>query len=131
MAIQIQFDGFIEDIREFDWGRVYNISHTQWKKTGEEFESIGKDYLDVTTDHANADGADVGDKVRVIGRLKTKRFNKKDGSAGIALNVRAEIWEILKKGQGDNRGSEKTGHAAVNEIWPVAEIPGSDDQAPF
>lgn len=129
MAIEIKFDGFIEDIRAFDWGTVYNVSHTQWKKTGDEFESIGKDYLDVITDNAN--GAEVGDKVRVIGKMKTKRFNKKDGSAGIALNVRAEPFEIVKKGQGDNRGSEKTGHAAMNEIWPVAEIPGADDQAPF
>jgi len=126
MAIQIQFDGFIEDIRTFDWGRVFNVSHTQWKKNGEEFESIGKDYLDVTTDDAHADGADQGDKIRVTGRLKTKRFNKKDGSTGIALNVRAETFEILKKSD-----REKVGHAAINEIWPVKEIPGSDDQAPF
>jgi|DEB0MinimDraft_6_1074348.scaffolds.fasta_scaffold26642_2 single-stranded DNA-binding protein len=131
MAINIQFDGFIEDVREFDWGRVFNVSHTQWKKTGEEFEAIGKDYLDVTTDDAHADGAEAGDKIRVTGRLKTKRFNKKDGSTGIALNVRAESFEILKKGDPNNRGSEKTGHAAMNEIWPVAEIPGTDDQAPF
>jgi len=129
MSIQVQFDGFIEDIRTFDWGNVYNVSHTQWKKTGDEFESIGKDYLDVITDNAN--GAEAGDKVRVIGKLKTKRFQKKDGSAGMALNVRAESFEIVKKGDPDNRGSEKTGHAAVNEIWPVAAIPGSDDQAPF
>lgn len=120
MAIKISFEGFVESVRDFDWGTVYNMSHTQWRKEGEEFVAAGKDYLNVI---APPNSAQEGDKVAVEGRMKTKRFEKKDGTWGQSLEVRSDSFTVTKKGQ------EQTYSQQLESVWPeVQQIP---DDAPF
>lgn len=125
MAINIEFTGFVNGVREFEWGVVYDMAHAQMMKDDQgEWKVAGKDYLSVT----GPKGFNEGDQCLVIGTLKTKTFEKKDGSKGIALNVRAREMKIAERRQQSN----KQGVAALNEVWPVAEVPGAiDEQAPF
>jgi len=61
----------------------------------------------------------------VKGRFKSKRFDKKDGSKGISLEVRAESIEVQSAG---SLPQDKTGHAAINAVWDVTPLP---EDAPF
>jgi len=53
--------------------------------------------------------------------MKTKRFDKRDGSKGIALQVRAESVEAMEK---------PASVPDMQQVWPdVKQIP--EDNAPF
>jgi len=86
--IQVEFMGFVNRIREYDWGTVYEMSHNQSEKQPDgTWKVTGKDYLSVV----GPAGFAVDDMVTVKGTLKTKLFDKKDGSGkGVALNVSAK-----------------------------------------
>lgn len=122
--IEIKFEGFVNAVRQFDWGVVYDVAHTQMMKDEQgEWKVAGKDYFSVT----GPAGFVEGDRVAIQGTLKTKTFDKKDGSKGVALNVRATDMSKVER-----RSAEKTSVAAVNAVWPTIDIPtGSEEQAPF
>jgi hypothetical protein len=85
MALNISFEGYVQEIKEFGWGTVVTVTHNQrGKNAAGEWETVGKDYLDVTTD-GPIPAKDT--KVAVSGRLKVSTYIKKDGSHGIALKV--------------------------------------------
>lgn len=87
MAIQIEFTGFINGKKVYDWGTVYDVAHSQRKQNDNgEWETIGTDYFSVIGDPGFHDGQ----KVTIKGRLKTKRYDKQDGTKGLRLEVRAE-----------------------------------------
>lgn len=118
MAISIEFEGYINEVKAFDWGTVYNVSHRQViKNAGGQWETAGYDYFDVSGESGFAKD----EKVRVKGTLKTKRFDKRDGSKGIALQVRATSMERVEK---------PASVPDMQKIWPeVKQVP--DDSAPF
>lgn len=124
MAIDIKFRGFINEVKKFDWGTVYDIAHNQFRKNDQgEWETVGKDYFSVV----GPEGFAEGQQVTVVGKMKTKRFDKRDGSKGISLEVRAEsmeIWEMKSK-------SNNVGEAALNAVWDVKPLAGIDEEAPF
>ena len=95
MAIQIEFTGFINSVKTFDWGTVYDVAHSQRVQNDNgEWETAGADYFSVIADPGFAEN----DRVTIKGRLKTKRFDKQDGTKGIKLEVRAEeIAHAVKK----------------------------------
>lgn len=122
--IQVEFKGYVNGVKQFEWGTVYDVSHSQVKKNHQgEWEKVGADYFSVI----GPQGFFEGDQVEVKGRLKTKRYDKKDGSKGISLEVRADEMVAVTRGTATEA---KQGHAAVNAVWPTVDIPGSDD-APF
>jgi len=122
--IQVEFKGYVNGVKSFDWGIVYDIAHNQVRKNDAgEWEKVGADYFNVI----GPAGFHEGDLVEVKGRLKTKRYEKRDGSKGMSLEVRADDITIVNKG---NSPQSKTGHAAVSNVWPTVDIPGADD-APF
>jgi hypothetical protein len=89
MAIEIKFTGYINEIKEFSWGKIAKVAHSQVRKNDAgEWETVGRDYFDVIL----PEGSRVSekDKVEVIGKLKSKTFDKKDGTKGMSLEVRAE-----------------------------------------
>ena len=93
MALNIEFEGYVDSVKVFGWGTVAKVTHAQRAKndaTGE-WETVGKDYLDVTLPQ----GVEVTEntKVRVKGTFKTSTYEKRDGSTGIALKVRASSVE--------------------------------------
>ena len=121
MAIKIEFEGYVNEVREFEWGVVYNVSHSQRIKNHQgEWETAGYDYLDVS----GVAGFQKDDRVKVTGNLKTKRYDKKDGSKGIALQVRAETIEKVEKSP-----ARPATVGDMQELWPnVKQIP---DDTPF
>ena len=124
MAIKIEFQGFINEVKHFDWGTVYNVSHNQVRKNAAgEWETVGKDFFSVVAPD-DARNLTENTRVNVKGRFKTKRFDKRDGSKGISLEVRTDSIEVLSAGD-----APKVGHAALNEVWEVKEVP--DAQVPF
>jgi single-stranded DNA-binding protein len=122
MAVKVEFQGYVNDVRHYDWGVVYNVAHRQVKKDqAGQWETVGYDYFSVSVNKA-VDGVEKDSKVNVTGSLKTKRYEKRDGSGtAVALNVRADVVELVQRG------------ASVSDmqaIWPeVKQIP--EDNAPF
>lgn len=98
MAITVEFEGYVNEVKAFSWGNVAKVSHSQRAKndaTGQ-WETVGKDYLDVTL----PDGVTVADNsiVKVRGSLKVSTYDKKDGTTGVALKVRAYEIEAVERG---------------------------------
>ena len=125
MAVDIKFEGFVNSIRSFDWGTVYDVAHSQMiKDEQDEWKVDGKAFFPVT----GPAGFEEGDRVAVVGRLKTKRFDKKDGSKGISLNVRAsEMSKVERRG---GSGSAQAGQQALTEVFGDT-LKTIDEQAPF
>ena len=98
MAIQIEFTGYINEVKKFEWGTVYDISHAQrLQNDSGEWETSGYDYFSVIGDP----GLEKNKRVTVTGRLKTKRYEKKDGGTGVKLEVRAESIVPYQKQDAD------------------------------
>lgn len=94
MAIQIEFTGYINEVKKFEWGTVYDISHAQRiQNDSGEWETAGYDYFSVIGDP----GREKNERVTVKGRMKTKRYEKQDGTTGIKLEVRADSIDLYQK----------------------------------
>ena len=120
----IEVTGWLNDVKDFEWGRVLKLSVDVRKKNHQdEWETVDKTIYDVVTDgRAALEGVK---QVRVVGRITgTSTFQKRDGSTGSAIKVRAESAEPAVDG-------EKVGHAALNEVWPTATPGGIAESAPF
>jgi hypothetical protein len=132
--IKVEFKGYVNGVRTFDWGTVYNVSHNQVRKNHQgEWETVGRDYLSVVGPAGFAEN----DQVEIVGRLKTKLYDKRDGSGkGISLEVRADEMRKVERNSNVNSVMQQTVNkmsASVPEmqdVWPtVKQIP--DDSVPF
>jgi len=123
---QIQLTGWLNDVKDFEWGRALKVSVDVSKKNHkDEWETVDKTIYDVTTD--NRTPLDGVKQVVVTGRITgTNVFQKRDGSSGFSIKVRAQTVEPAA-----NQVVEKSGHAALNEVWPVATPGGITEEAPF
>lgn len=100
MALTIEFEGYVNKVKTFDWGTVVEMSHAQRAKNGitGEWETVGKDYLDVTLPEGATAPAE-SSIARVSGTLKVGTYQKNDGSTGVSLKVRAhEITAAERRG---------------------------------
>jgi hypothetical protein len=123
---QVTVTGWLNDVKDFEWGRALKVSVDVRKRTDAgTWETVDKTIYDVTTDNrAPLDGVkQVVVSVRITG---TNVFQKRDGSSGFSIKVRAENVEPAP-----NQVVEKSGHAALNEVWPVATPGGIEESAPF
>lgn len=125
MALTISFEGYVNEIKQFTWGRVARISHSQRAKneaTGE-WENVGYDYLDVTL----PDDVDVQEKsvVSVSGTLKATAYTSNSGEAKPSLKVRAQYVAPVERKQQDNRTNLNTLMAGIGAS------PIDDEDAPF
>jgi hypothetical protein len=106
--IKIEFSGYVNEILVFDWGTIAKISHQQQRKNDkDQWETVGYDRFDVICPDGVVPAQ--GDIVAVTGRMKSKEFEKRDGTKGLALEVRADSIEPIKK---------KTISAPVTEDLP-------------
>lgn len=99
MALSIEFEGFVKEVKQLSWGSVAVVTHNQRAKNEQsgEWETVSKDYIDVTL----PDGASVNenDLVKVKGTFKVTTYDKKDGTTGIAIKVRAQdISPVERRG---------------------------------
>lgn len=125
MAINIEFQGFINEVKNFDWGTVYNVSHNQVRKTpAGQWETVGKDYFSVIAPD-DARNLTENTRVGIKGRMKTKLYDKRDGSKGVSLEVRADEISVLAQG---TLREDKQGAAAVTAVWDTVPI---TEAAPF
>jgi hypothetical protein len=92
VTARIEVDGYINQIKRFDWGTVLTVASNNSVKNAEgKWETASRDYYDVVL----GDGVSLGDlqedeRVIVAGTFKLgKNFAKKDGSTGVELKVRA------------------------------------------
>jgi hypothetical protein len=120
MAIEIKFTGFVNEVKRMDWGTVLKVSHNQVKKTPDgKWETTSRDYFDVIvpSDSVFAEN----DRIDVVGKLKTKLYDKKDGSKGIALEVRGD--DVKKSGA----SSTPSAPVSVPDSWSQID----DKDLPF
>ena len=93
MATTIKLTGWVNSVKEFDWGTTLSVSVSNRVKnpTSGEWETASRDYYDVVLN----DGVQLGpikenDQIVVEGTFKVgKTYQKKDGSTGVELKVRA------------------------------------------
>lgn len=122
----IQLTGWLNDVKDFEWGRACKVSTDVRKKNHQgEWETVDKTVYDVVTDNrAPLEGVK---QVVVTGRIVgTNVFEKRDGTSGFSIKVRADtVTPVVDDGQ------DKTGHAAVNQVWATATPGGVAESAPF
>ena len=117
--------GWLNDVKDFDWGRALKVSVDVRKQTHQgEWETVDKTIYDVTTDDRSQNFEGVK-QVTVEGRIGgTNVFQKRDGSSGFSIKVRATSI---------TPASDKVDVAAVNAVWPTV-APGQgkiEESAPF
>jgi hypothetical protein len=124
---QVTVTGWLNDVKDFEWGRALKLSVDVRKKNHQgDWETVDKTVYDVTTD--NRSDLEGVKQVTVSGRIVgTNVFQKRDGSSGFSIKVRADqVTPAVDSGV-----SEKTGHAAVNAVWETAVPGGIAESAPF
>jgi hypothetical protein len=92
-ATQITLTGWVNQVKEFDWGTTLTVSvanRIKNQSTGE-WETASRDYYDVVlNDGVQLGPIKVDDQVTVNGTFKLgKTYQKKDGSTAVELKVRA------------------------------------------
>lgn len=93
MALLLSFTGFVEEVKTFSWGSVVTVSHSHRQKNDAgQWETTGRDYIDVTIDPASEFAwllqAKKGLRVAVSGNVKVSTYEKRDGTSG----VRFKLW---------------------------------------
>lgn len=120
---RITVTGWLNNVADFDWGRALKVSVDVRKQNHQgEWETVDKTVYDCTTDirSQNFEGAK---QVTVTGRITgTNVYQKRDGSAGFSIKVRADSIEIA---------TDKKNEAAIMETWPTAKIGQATEEAPF
>jgi single-stranded DNA-binding protein len=117
MAVKVSFEGYVNEVKQFSWGSVAKVSHSQRAKndaTGE-WETVGKDYFDVTLPEGAV--VDEGQIVAVEGTLKVGTYEKRDGSTGVALKVRAQSVTGVERGSTGRTAAPKATSADVPAGW--------------
>lgn len=118
MAINVVFEGYVNEVKTFGWGDVARVSHAQRAKndaTGQ-WETVGKDYFDVTLPAGAA--VSEGSVIQVTGTLKVGTYDKKDGTVGISLKVRAqEVVPVDRRGGSDAVKDNMKSFGATEAVW--------------
>jgi hypothetical protein len=124
---RIELTGWLNNVADYDWGRALKISVDVRKQNHQgEWETVDKTTYDVTTDNrAPLEGVK---QVVVSGRITgTNVFQKRDGSSGFSIKVRADSVAPAA----NQVVSDKVDHAAVNAVWPTVTPGGISEEAPF
>lgn len=104
MAIEIKFTGFINEVKELDFGYVIRCSHAHRYKTEDgDWSTASYTNIDmiIRKDKASEFGdlitAEEGSRVTVSGYGKPVGYLKKDGDPGTKLQVDPVEYEVLPK----------------------------------
>jgi hypothetical protein len=123
MTLKIEFEGFVNEVKTFDWGTVASVAHAQRAKNAQgEWETVGKDYVDVTLPEGVI--AIENTKVKIVGSLKPDAYLNKNGEAKPRLKVRA--WEFDQ--------IDRTEFAPAPQVTRVAstlDLVPADEDLPF
>jgi hypothetical protein len=117
--------GWLQNVADFEWGRAVKVAVDVNRKNHQgEWEKVDVTLYDCTTDDKFQILEGVK-QVTVNGRITgTNVFQKRDGSTGFSIKVRAD--SIIPA------VDEKRSEAAVNAVWPtVNPNKGIESEAPF
>lgn len=109
MALKIEFEGYVNEVKPFSWGTALRMSHSQRAKNKDTgiWETVGKDKLDVILPEGfNADLVKEGMLLNVLGTFKVETFEKRDGTLDYAFKVRATDIEQVER-QGNRPANEQ------------------------
>ena len=123
---RIELTGWLNNVADFDWGRALKVSVDVREKNDQgQWETVDKTIYDVKTDNrAPLEGVK---QVVVSGRITgTNVFQKRDGTAGFSIKVRADSVAPAE----NQVVSDKVNHAAINAVWPTV-TPGAPEDAAF
>lgn len=102
MAIQVSFTGFIQGTKEFAWGTVLEVAHTNRKKNeAGEWETVSTDYVDVVIDtkdvqaYKNILSAEKSTRVIVRGNMKFNAYTNKAGDPAAKMKVYPDELELV------------------------------------
>ena len=102
MAIQVSFTGFIQGTKEFDWGTVLEVAHTNRKKNeAGDWETVSTDYVDVIIDTKDVQAyghilsSEKSTRVAVKGNMKFNAYVNKAGQPAAKMKVYPEELEIV------------------------------------
>jgi len=124
---EVVVTGWLQNVADFEWGRAVKVAvDVNRKNASGEWEKVDSTLYDCTTDDKTGAFDDVR-QVTVVGRITgTNVFQKRDGTTGFSVKVRAESITPAHGG--------KVQEAAIMEQWPTATIGQAtpvDSQAPF
>lgn len=131
MAIKVEFTGYVNEVKSFSWGVIAKVSHNQVKKADDgSWETVGRDYFDVVLPAGVS--VSENERVDVVGRLKTKSFDKKDGSKGVSLEVRADSVTVAQSARANVSVPRQSATPVSEEVasWLGANAKLIED-APF
>ena len=122
MAISVEFEGWVNDIKRTDWGAFVTVAHDQRAKNQQtgEWETVGKDYIDVSVNAELLPIVESAKLIRVSGNLKASAYVGKDGTAKPALKVNAQEIAPVERGQRDAAATltKSFGATPVDEEMP-------------
>lgn len=102
MAIAVQFTGFLQEVKHFDWGSVVEVAHTNRKKNDAgQWETVSTDYIDVIVDAKDRDSyerifqMEKSTRLAVSGNMKWNIYTKRDGQPGAKMKVYVEDIEAV------------------------------------
>lgn len=97
MALNIEAECYVNEVKQFGWGTVAKMSHSQrGKNDAGEWITTGKDYLDVVLPEGEPAPAE-NSIVKITGTFKIETFEKRDGSTGINIKVKAKTIEAVNR----------------------------------
>lgn len=105
MAMELSFTGWLNDIKEFDWGIVLKCAHHIRKQNDRgEWETTGKDYIDVVVDKGQFPEISediVPCRITVKGNMKSSYYEKTEADGSKTVVPLTKVWakeiEVLTK----------------------------------
>lgn len=71
-----------------------------------------------------------GSFIKIVGDLDTREFSRKDGSKGLALDVKLLDWSYVGSGRADNRKTKETDKEDAEATYDEHYC-GDDDDLPY
>lgn len=94
MAIEIKFTGFLNEVRELDWGYVVRCSHAhRYKQEDGDWATASYTNIDLVIrkdkagEYTDLLAADEGSRVTVMGYGKPVGYLKQNGDVGTKLSI--------------------------------------------
>jgi len=104
MAMELTFTGWLNDVKNFDWGTVLKMSHSVRRKDeAGNWETVGKDFIDVIIEPSKRDefahalSAPVPCRMAVTGNTKPAHYVNNTGDTVLYMKVWANAIEVLEQ----------------------------------
>lgn len=107
MAMELEFTGWLNEVKDFGWGTVCKMTHQIRKQNAQGvWETVGRDYVDVIIEAAEVDNykhilqAEIPTRVKVVGNVKPQAYERNvDGERTVQpyLKVWPSAMEVIER----------------------------------